>query len=209
MNEEDKRVLAAILIGEAGTDKGVAGYDANQGMQAVLNTMINQAKHTYKTDNPSAKQILTKATKPNNYSAYNNVTDKTKVGWANKIMVNYSGNYKDVTNLIDEYLSGNLKDIVGGATHYYNPKYIGTSAMPTLKEEHLFESPKKYNFSSHVFGFDPKGFKGKFTKGENVFEFGTAYSRAAAAIPDGGFNFMWNGKPYAVPKKITKGMTGP
>ena len=195
LDEDKKRTIAAILIAEAGTDEHIRGYDPVAGMHMVLNSMINQAKVSkaknksqYMTETPSGKEVYDKATKDNNYSAFNEV-DRTNQnlinGWTNRHL-NKSRNLETkALELVNEFLTGNLPDIISGATHYYNPNLVETDSMPYVKTEHLFNNPQFYNTTSHVFGFDPMGnIEGKLDKdGDPVFTKEKAFDNIFKVYP--------------------------
>lgn len=137
-----KEVIAAILIGEAGGEK-------SPGMQAVLNVMQNRTKQPN-----SATSIYYVATKKWQFSAYNRVSVSKK--WTEAKMVAYFRrhvNYKKAYQLIYHLNHGNIDDVTGGATHFYNPDKVKTA--PSWAPVKFGGKNKKAKFTvqigSHLF----------------------------------------------------------
>lgn len=124
-----KKIVAKIVAGEA------AG-EGKEGMQAVLNVMLNRAKKPKRW----GATLYEVATQPSQFSAYK---DKALM----------ERNYKQVKpivdKLVDQAWSGNLQDITGGATHYVtkalyekkknDPKsWISKMKVIQTKKHHIF-----------------------------------------------------------------------
>lgn len=135
-------VIVATLWGEA-RGEGV------EGMQAVLNVIINRSKGNF--DN-AINIVLC----PKQFSVWNNVKDpyEYSIQLAQKAR---TGNlpdrkqYRQALELVDEAMKGKLDDITNGAIFYFNPKIVNPSWARKLKfikrigNHDFYGIPKKSN----------------------------------------------------------------
>ena len=103
-------ILAATLWGEA---RG----EGEQGMQAVMNVIMNRSKGDF---NKAVGIVL----KPKQFSFWNNKPNQIKysVDLANKLRNSKDKQYLSALKIVDSALKHQLKDITGGAKFYFNPK---------------------------------------------------------------------------------------
>ena len=133
-------VLAATLWGEA---RG----EGNDGMQAVLNVIMNRANGNIVK---ASQLVLT----PKQFSFWNKIDNKTE--YAIQLAKSArSGELKDVKQynealkLVDLALKHNLKDITGGAKFYFNPKLARPSwakkmiKTATIGHHEFYKLPNK------------------------------------------------------------------
>ena len=106
-------IVAATLWGEA---RG----EGEQGIQAVLNVIVNRANQDFS----KASSI---ALKPKQFSIWNGISnpEKKSVQLAKKMRDDKT--YQTVIRLVDLASKGKLPDITGGATFYFNPKKANPS----------------------------------------------------------------------------------
>jgi hypothetical protein len=103
------KVIAAILVGEAGGEKA-------PGMTAVLNVMQNRAK-----DRCSIDDVYAVATKRWQFTAYNRVSVTKK--WTEDQLVRYYRKHPSFTKayyLVYTMAYGKLDDVTQRSTHYCN-----------------------------------------------------------------------------------------
>jgi spore germination cell wall hydrolase CwlJ-like protein len=100
-------------------------------MQAVLNVIMNRAKGNFSN---AASVVL----KPKQFSVWNSISDP--YDYSVKIAQKpREGNlqdtkqYREAVRLVDLAMKGQLKDITGGATFYFNPKLANPSWAKKLK----------------------------------------------------------------------------
>jgi 8-oxo-dGTP pyrophosphatase MutT (NUDIX family)/spore germination cell wall hydrolase CwlJ-like protein len=110
---KDAYVVAATLWGEARGE----GID---GMQAVLNVVMNRTKGNF----DKAKDAVLK---PKQFSMWNNVKNPEKVSLELAQKQRGDKTYMAAIKLVDAAMKGNLPDITNGATFYYNPKKANPS----------------------------------------------------------------------------------
>jgi len=111
----DAYVVAATLWGEA---RG----EGETGMHAVMNVIMNRAKGDF----GKARDICLK---PKQFSLWNNVKDPEASAIKLATVQRGGGkgvvdgpSYKKALELVDNAMKGQLTDITGGATFYFNPK---------------------------------------------------------------------------------------
>lgn len=111
----DAYVIAATLYLEA---RG----EGERGMHAVLNVILNRANGDFS----KAKEV---ALKPKQFSAWNSISNPQQK--TIDIYQNLRGKstadakaFQVAIKLVSSALQGNLKDITGGATFYFNPKKV-------------------------------------------------------------------------------------
>lgn len=101
-------VIATALIGEA-------GGEGEQGMQAVMNVIMNRSKKSPDSTRAAVANVL----KPKQFSMFNSYTvGNTDI----KHIINRAkqhSNWKLAEQIALKGLSGNLPDITDGATHYH------------------------------------------------------------------------------------------
>ena len=100
-------ILARALWGEA---EG----EGSDGMQAVGNVIMNRVNRDSKYD-ADAQDIVME------YKQFSSVDDPVRL----KAMMNLTDDnpeYIQALEISKKLLSGEMKDITGGATHFYNPK---------------------------------------------------------------------------------------
>jgi hypothetical protein len=110
-----EKVLVCTLIGEAGGESS-----PYIGMQAVANVLKNRSKinHENRGDTPY-KQALN----PSQYSMWDTYNSgKKNIGDVYKLYENHD-EMKNAIKIVDSIDS--IKDITGGATHYYNSNKTG------------------------------------------------------------------------------------
>lgn len=106
-------IVATTLWGEA---RG----EGTKGMQAVMNVIMNRSKQDFN----KARSIVLQ---PKQFSMWNKVSDPEKL--AMKLAIEYRDNktWKEAVKIVDLAMKGQLKDITGGATFYFNPKLANPS----------------------------------------------------------------------------------
>jgi spore germination cell wall hydrolase CwlJ-like protein/8-oxo-dGTP pyrophosphatase MutT (NUDIX family) len=109
----DAYVVTATIWGEARGE----GY---QGMQAVMNVIMNRAKGNFQT----ARNVVLS---PKQFSIWNDISnpEQYSVNLAKKAASNAlkdDKSYKQALHIVHQAMTGNLKDITDGATFYFNPK---------------------------------------------------------------------------------------
>lgn len=102
-------IIAATLVDEAGGEK-----DAERGMTAVLNVLMNRAKG-------DVRRAGGECLKPKQFSGWNNV-NKLDVNSVNKFIDSKRkhAKYAMALKLTAEARSGKLKDITNGSDHFLN-----------------------------------------------------------------------------------------
>jgi spore germination cell wall hydrolase CwlJ-like protein len=134
----DSYILAATIWGEA---RG----EGTNGMQAVLNIIMNRAKGNF-------SKAVAVALKPKQFSFWNKIHDPAKYALElansqrSKNDLDHK-RYMDALRLVDDARKGTLPDITGGATFYFNPKLANPSwakEMVITKQigNHKFLRPK-------------------------------------------------------------------
>ncbi len=103
----DKEILALTLQAEAGGE----GYEGMIAAGAVIANRAASGKY--------GKGISGVIMKPGQFSAWNGVTGYA--GGEGAINMDRVRPSKAALKAAEDILSGNYKDITGGATHYYNP----------------------------------------------------------------------------------------
>lgn len=123
---QDAYVVVATLWGEARGEGDV-------GMQAVLNVIMNRAKNNF-------NGAVGVALKPKQFSVWNGINDPYQ--YANNLAAKARANklkdadlksYRQAIILVDKAMKGQLPDITGGATFYFNPKLANPSWAKKLK----------------------------------------------------------------------------
>jgi len=135
----DAYVVIATLWGEARGEGEI-------GMHAVLNVLMNRSKGDF-------GKVHDLCLKPKQFSIWNNVKDPGESA-LNLAKVQREGgkgvvdgpSYKKAMELVDTAMKGQLTDITGGATYYFNPKKASPSwakAMTKTKSigNHDFYKP--------------------------------------------------------------------
>lgn len=117
-------VLVATLWGEARGE----GYE---GMQAVMNVIMNRAKGNF--DN-AVNVVL----KPKQFSIWNNVENPQEksqqlVQQARNKELKDLKQYTQAVDIVNKAMKGELKDITGGATFYFNPSLANPSWAKKLQ----------------------------------------------------------------------------
>lgn len=114
--------------------------EGKSGMHAVLNVIMNRAKGDISR---ARDEVL----KPKQFSIWNNVSDPE--GYCIRLAKRAADeeSFQIAVQLVDAAMKGNLPDITGGATHYYNPKKASPSWANTLQVtkvigNHVFMKPK-------------------------------------------------------------------
>jgi 8-oxo-dGTP pyrophosphatase MutT (NUDIX family) len=114
--------------------------EGKSGMHAVLNVIMNRAKGDISR---ARDEVL----KPKQFSIWNNVSDPD--GYCIRLAKRAADDksYQNAVQLVDAAMKGNLPDITGGATHYYNPKKANPSWANALQVtkvigNHVFMKPK-------------------------------------------------------------------
>lgn len=128
-------VVAATLWGEA---RG----EGEAGMQAVLNVIMNRAKGNF----TNASEVCLK---PKQFSMWNGV-DKPAVAAVELAKAQRQDKtYQAIIRMVDKASKGQLPDITGGATFYFNPKKANPSwakklvKTKTIGNHDFYKVPKK------------------------------------------------------------------
>ena len=177
---DDKELLAAIVLSEA-------SVEGKEGMQAVLNTMMNR------TGTVNLQTLLDEAKSLHAYEGYT----KGKKKGLSTFIDSYKktkdavlqNQWSEVLAFIDLAVTkdsegkSQLSDITGGATHYLNPdvqKELGRS-LPSWA---LWESGSSKKIGSHLFGIPLTADDVK------KVEFSEAWSRGRSIMGPGS-KFEW------------------
>lgn len=141
--DKDKEIkLAALLVAEGGNE-------GKQGMQAILNSIINRT-----TVNPSyyGNNVWDVITKANQYSGFS-ANDQNFVqtrdylrGKTAGVMDSRKSQIELAKSVIEAAKSGQLNDITGGATHYWNPKIAS-------KQPWMSKAERQKQIGNHMFGY--------------------------------------------------------
>ena len=120
----DAYIVVATLWMEARGEK-------KEGMQAVLNVIMNRAKGDFS----NARGVVLK---PKQFSAWNGISDPEQktIEMAQKARdgtLQDTNEWKIALQLVDAAMKGKLEDITGGATFYFNPKKANPSWAKKLK----------------------------------------------------------------------------
>jgi N-acetylmuramoyl-L-alanine amidase len=114
--------------------------EGKTGMHAVLNVIMNRAKG-------DISRARDESLKPKQFSIWNNVSDPE--GYCIRLAKRAANeeSFQIAVQLVDAAMKGNLPDITGGATHYYNPKKANPSWANALQRtkvigNHIFMKPK-------------------------------------------------------------------
>ena len=115
---DNKKLTGAYVL--AATVWGEARGEGLEGMQAVLNVIMNRA-------NGDINKASKLAIAPKQFSFWNKINDKDEyaVQLANSSRsgkLKDSKQYNEALRLVDSAIKNNLKDITGGAKFYFNPK---------------------------------------------------------------------------------------
>jgi len=117
-------VIASTLVDEAGGEK-----DAERGMTAVMNVLMNRAKGNF-------SQVGAECLKPQQFSGWNAI-DKSDIKSV-KNFIDSKRTHSKFTlalEIVSKARSGELKDITGGADHFLNvaltKKQSKTSSLPS------------------------------------------------------------------------------
>ena len=122
---KDAYVVVATLWGEA---RG----EGTEGMQAVLNVIMNRSKGNFTN---AASVVL----KPKQFSVWNSISDPYEYSTnmaqkAREGKLQDVKQYREAVRLVDQAMKGQLKDITGGATFYFNPKLANPSWAKSMKK---------------------------------------------------------------------------
>jgi hypothetical protein len=102
-------VIAATIVDEAGGEK-----NASEGMQAVLNVIMNRV-------NGDIRKAAMQCLKPYQFSGWNKINKKDTEDIKQFIDSKRShSKFKDALDLVNKARSGSLKDITKGANHFLN-----------------------------------------------------------------------------------------
>jgi len=102
-------VIAATIVDEAGGEK-----NASEGMQAVLNVIMNRV-------NGDVRKAVMQCLKPYQFSGWNKINKKDTEDIKQFIDSKRShSKFKDALDLVNKARSGSLKDITKGANHFLN-----------------------------------------------------------------------------------------
>jgi hypothetical protein len=102
-------VIAATIVDEAGGEK-----NASEGMQAVLNVIMNRV-------NGDVRKAAMQCLKPYQFSGWNKINKKDTEDIKQFIDSKRShSKFKDALDLVNKARSGSLKDITKGANHFLN-----------------------------------------------------------------------------------------
>lgn len=115
----DAYIVAATLWLEA---RG----EGEQGMQAVMNVIMNRAGGDF---SKTRSVVL----KPKQFSCWNGVSNPAKETVELSKSHGKEAPFKTAVKLVDQAMKGRLEDITNGATHYFNPKQVKPSWAKTMK----------------------------------------------------------------------------
>lgn len=168
--DQKKMVDAYIVIA---TLWGEARGEGELGMHAVLNVIMNRAKGDFN----KARDIVLK---PKQFSVWNGVADPEKTS-INMAKMHRDKRLKDgpsyikAVELVDKAMKGQLTDVTGGATFYFNPKKASPSWAKKLT--------KTKSIGNHDFYKVPE----KVTKAKKMNEGAEAsYSMRKTGLEDEG-----------------------
>ena len=119
-NVTNAMIVAVTLYGEA-------GHEGHQGLQAVMNVIMNRAKGDFK----KAKDIVLS---PKQFSMWNSVTNAPEYALEFARLYAKEDTFRDAIRIVDLAQTGKLPDITGGATFYFNPKKANPSWAKTMKK---------------------------------------------------------------------------
>ena len=122
-------ILARVLWGEAEGE----GYD---GMQAVGNVIMNRVDVDSKYDADAENIVMARA-------QFSSIDDPVRLE-AMMNLTNDNPEYIQALEISKKLLTGEMKDITGGATHFYNPN---TAA----KHDWIDEYPVTFKLKNHWF----------------------------------------------------------
>ena len=117
---DTKKLTSAYVV--VATLWGEARGEGESGMQAVMNVIMNRANGNF----DKAKDIVLK---PKQFSIWNGINNPEESA-INLAKIQSAGGrgakdgpmYKKAVELVDKAMKGQLTDITGGATFYFNPK---------------------------------------------------------------------------------------
>jgi hypothetical protein len=134
---EDKEIIAATLVGEAG------GEEDKRAMTAVLNVLHNRSKI-------KATSAAGEAIRPLQFSVWNSATSgvSKKTDFPKDKIKGIIENYKDHKKWGEalRLAETNPADVTNGSTHYYAPK--GVSKIPSWAKQWI----ETVNIGGHKFG---------------------------------------------------------
>ena len=119
-NVTNAMIVAVTLYGEA-------GHEGHQGLQAVMNVIMNRAKGDFK----KAKDIVLS---PKQFSMWNSVTNAPEYALEFARLYAKEDTFRDAIRIVDLAQTGKLPDITGGATFYFNPKKANPSWAKKMKK---------------------------------------------------------------------------
>ena len=138
-------IIAATLVDESGGEK-----DAEKGMTAVMNVLMNRAKGNF-------RQAAAECLKPKQFSGWNSI-NKSDINSIKSFIDSKRKHSKFpvAMKIASEARSGNLKDVTGGADHFLNvnltkaqsktsslPSWFDKSKITTTIGNHTFLKLKK------------------------------------------------------------------
>ena len=98
--------------------------EGEQGMQAVMNTIMNRSKGNFEN---SRRVVL----KPKQFSCWNGISNPEQKTIDISKKHRNEKEFQIAIKLVDAAMKGKLKDITDGATHYFNPHKV----LPTWSKK--------------------------------------------------------------------------
>ena len=123
-------ILARVLWGEAEGE----GYD---GMQAVGNVIMNRVDVDSKYDADAENIVMARA-------QFSSIDDPVRLE-AMMNLTNDNPEYIQALEISKKLLAGEIEDITGGATHFYNPK------IANMELDWIKQYPVIYKLGNHWF----------------------------------------------------------
>lgn len=122
MTEEELRILAWTILGEAGGE-GLAG------MTAVAHVIRNRAQSGRYPSNPAAVALQNNGTEYHQFSTWNSIDKGGNLPRAQYPVE--SNSFSQALGVVNKVFGGTPgKDPTGGATHYYAPRGMENGAAP-------------------------------------------------------------------------------
>jgi len=135
MNLTNAYIVAATVWGEA-ADQG------EEGMQAVMNVIMNRSKGEFTN---AVKVVLA----PKQFSTWNSVTNPVARALEDANVWRQNKNFQKCFQIVDRASQGKLPDITGGALFYFNPDKAAPSwakklvYTTTISDHQFYKLPPK------------------------------------------------------------------
>jgi len=118
-------IVNALIV--ATTLYGEAAKEGTEGLQAVMNVIMNRAKGNF----DKAKDIVLA---PRQFSMWNSITNAPEYAVEFARLYAKENTFREAIKIVDLAQKGRLPDITGGATFYFNPKKANPSWASKMKK---------------------------------------------------------------------------